>query len=281
MNIVYILFKNLFFFKMENLQCIVVTNHSDALYYLDNIAKQNVTVLGFDTETTVIFKDNSKRVSIIQLSTNQVCYIFQMNKILDINGKLPSKLISFIQSPEIIKIGVDLNNDITNLQAYNLTLRGSIDIQSIAISLGYPKLSLFYLCKTYLSNELGCQKDVYDLRADWDNDLSTDQISYAAKDAYLPLILYQKIMKIDSPSSISKIEIDLDREKNEYKLWLFNILDIPYKMNSLINRTANSYSKWTKCYQIHERKIKSQQYIKYWIDSGELIVDSKNMVSLC
>ena len=64
--------------------------------------------VGFDTETRPSFKKNQHhKVALMQLSTENVCYLFRLNHL----GGIPEPLIAFLKDERITKIGLSLPDD--------------------------------------------------------------------------------------------------------------------------------------------------------------------------
>jgi ribonuclease D len=217
-------------------------------------------ILGFDTETTIGHDHNI--ASTVQLSTDKVCYIFQLYRIFKDTGRLPREIIKILQSPEIIKVGVDLNNDINLLSEYGITLRGTIDIQCIARTMMIPDINL-----SGLANLFGFQKGILNFRWNWDNDLNEQQIRYAANDAYISLQIYQKMI---SGVNINTNNQDLDPEEDKYLEWLKKMLIGSFRIDRVVNQTVNSYGPWVKKYTKNERVELAEKLINKFIDEGKL-----------
>ena len=86
-------------------------------------------VIGFDTETRPSFKAGvSYKVSLLQLSTPQNCYLIRLCR-----TKLRSSILKILSNPNIKKIGADVAGDIRSLHALrHFKERGFIDLQQMA-----------------------------------------------------------------------------------------------------------------------------------------------------
>ncbi len=70
-------------------------------------ALSQASVIGFDTETRPSFqKGRHYKVSLMQLSTGEHCYLIRLNKI-----GFPEALRKILEDPEIIKIGASVHDD--------------------------------------------------------------------------------------------------------------------------------------------------------------------------
>ena len=84
-------------------------------------------VVGFDTETRPSFRPGiSYRVSLLQLSTPQLCFLFRLNKI-----PLAKPILQVLETDSILKIGADVAGDLRSLPpTRHLPDRGVVDLQA-------------------------------------------------------------------------------------------------------------------------------------------------------
>ena len=69
-------------------------------------------VVGFDTETRPSFRPGiSYRVSLLQLSTPQLCFLFRLNKI-----PLAKPILQLLEDRRVLKIGADVAGDLRSLR---------------------------------------------------------------------------------------------------------------------------------------------------------------------
>jgi len=215
-------------------------------------------LLGLDTETTI----GQPRISLLQLSTEEECYLFQIGRVFDQTGKLPSALARILGNPEIVKVGVGLDHDAELLRRdFGFILRSALDIQAIARTKGEVSLSLHDLASKYLPNFPG--KDPLGHRGNWDHSLSPLQEYYASRDAYYSLLLYQAMIRgVINPKKEGEDEDDLER----YQLWIQSYIKTakyPIAFNSLVNYTVYSYGPWRKKYLEKERREKAHKALNY------------------
>lgn len=158
----------------------VINKQKDLDFAVKKILKSRV--LGFDTEQKPIFKKGVKpsKISIIQLSDNTDCYIFQIQQIRNIKP-----LLSILTNSDIAKVGIGLRGDSKALlDEFNITLKCCIDF------------GLLFKSKLYHENEIGAKKSVLLFldkklqksgrasRSNWEiGILSDSQIKYASEDA--------------------------------------------------------------------------------------------------
>ena len=69
-------------------------------------------LIGFDTETRPSFRPGvTFRVSLLQLSTPTVCYLFRLNRI-----PLAKPILQLLESSDVLKIGADVAGDLRSLR---------------------------------------------------------------------------------------------------------------------------------------------------------------------
>lgn len=153
-------------------------------------ALQGQTILGIDTETKPAFKKGViHKVSLLQISTNNLCFLFRLNLI-----GLPKELISILEDPTISKIGLSLKDDLHGLcQRAHFTPAGFIDLQNVVKVIGVEDMSLQKL----YANLFGYRISKSARLTNWDNDVLTDsQKHYAALDAYACIQLYTELTSL-------------------------------------------------------------------------------------
>lgn len=241
----------------------IASDYEYAEKYSSIILEQNPISIGFDTETTIWRLEDPHYTSTVQLYSNSNCYIFQLYRIFKASGKLPKDLVKILQSPNIIKIGTDLTNDTTSLLSYGITLRGTIDIQSIAKTMQIPDISLEGLAFKF---EIG-NKGTLIFKWDWDSDLNDEQIEYASNDAMLPLKIYKRM--ITGVIISDNIVDDSIKQEEEYLEWLKKMGHTSsLKKAKVVNQTINSYAPWRKRYTESERRTLSLILIQKFLDEG-------------
>ncbi|KAL7288082.1 hypothetical protein TKK_0017871 [Trichogramma kaykai] len=145
-------------------------------------------VLGFDCEWV-----NEGPVALIQLSTrNGVCALFRLSKL----GHVPNKLKELLMNRRLIKVGVGCFDDGERVtKDYNCQVFGTVDVRTLAshFSLPCPE-SLSSLCMEYLGTEMVKVRSVR--CGNWNaEELSTEQIAYAAYDAHVSVLIFYKILQ--------------------------------------------------------------------------------------
>jgi ribonuclease D len=144
-------------------------------------------MLGFDTETRPTFKKGSVNgVALIQLSTNDTCFLFRLNII-----GFPPSLIQLLSNPDILKIGLSVRDDFRSMgRRMKFTPQGFIDLQSIIKNYGIEELSLQKIYALIFQKKISKSQRLTNWEADF---LSESQKRYAALDAWACLKIYEEL----------------------------------------------------------------------------------------
>lgn len=149
-------------------------------------------VIGFDTETKPCFVAGAprNRTAILQLSGQDVAYIFRLQHI-----GLPKELAHILEDPKIIKVGAAVKDDIIGLKRYcRFHSHGFIDLQSIAEKFGIEERSVKKLSAIILGKRVSKSQQL----SNWESaQLSAAQQRYAAIDAWVCREMYLKLMESD------------------------------------------------------------------------------------
>lgn len=134
--------------------------------------------IGFDTETRPSFKKGTTHiVSLLQLSTPEVCYLFRLNK-----TGLTQSLISLLEDESITKIGLSTHDDFHNLQKLSaLNPGGFIELQSFVKGFHIADNSLTKIYAIFFDKRISKGQRLSNWEADT---LTPAQQAYAALDAY-------------------------------------------------------------------------------------------------
>lgn len=144
-------------------------------------------LLGFDTETRPTFsRGNVNGVSLIQLSTDDTCYLFRLNII-----GFPPPLIQLLSDPAVMKIGLSLRDDFQSMgRRIKFTPRGFIDLQTIVKKYDIEDLGLQKIYALLFQKRISKAQQL----TNWDaNSLTELQKRYAALDAWACLKIYEEL----------------------------------------------------------------------------------------
>ena len=156
------------------------------------------SIVGFDTETRPSFRPGvTFRVSLLQLSTPQLCFLFRLNRI-----PLAKPLLQVLESKEILKIGADVAGDLRSLrQIRHFRDGGFVDLQTIAPEWGIEEKSLRKLSAIVLGQRVSKAQRL----SNWEATTLTDkQKLYAATDAWVCTAIYDRLLhtpKIKRPTT--------------------------------------------------------------------------------
>jgi ribonuclease D len=142
------------------------------------------TLLGFDTETRPAFrKGESYDPSLLQLATENEIYLFQIQQC----GLTPN-LISVLSSPGIIKAGVAIDRDVSELQALApFEPAGFVELATYAKQANIKNLGLRGLTAILFGFRISKKEQV----SNWARkELTESQTTYAATDAWLGRKIY-------------------------------------------------------------------------------------------
>ena len=146
-------------------------------------------VIGFDTETRPSFRPGvTFRVSLLQLSTPKVCYLFRLNKI-----PLAKPLLQLFENRQLLKLGADVAGDLRSLrQIRHFRDAGFIDLQTIAPQWGIGEKSLRKLSAIVLGQRVSKAQRL----SNWEAATLTDkQQLYAATDAWVCIRIYERLLR--------------------------------------------------------------------------------------
>lgn len=164
----------------------IVDNLPAFSHAIDDIVTRGGT-WGFDTETRPSFKKGrSHNVSLVQLATDDICYLFRLNRL-----GLRSELVNILTNPSILKIGLSLHDDLRGLhKMVAFRPQGFIELQNYVEQFGIQEKSLKKICALVLHARISKNQQT----SNWDAPiLSEAQQIYAATDAWVCLKIYQKL----------------------------------------------------------------------------------------
>ena len=154
---------------------------NDALSHLSSL-----TEIGFDTETRPSFSKKTRyKMSLIQLSGDDVCFLIRLNKF----KKIPSSLESFLKSNEVKKIGLSLRDDFHGLHSLtNISPGNFIDLQQYVVQFNIVDMSLQKIYAIIFGKKISKRERLSNWAAET---LTESQKKYAALDAWSCLRIYQ------------------------------------------------------------------------------------------
>jgi len=225
-----------------------------AVHLQREIETNNVTELGFDQEFSQIKEGNNtpkQRLSLIQLSTDKVAYLFHVHNLKEI----PEGLLKIIKNDKIVKIGYGMNQDYHVLYSTFGIQSSFLDLQLI--------LQLMYK-RTYSLQDAVSMLCTYKITKKhsgsnwaWEGPIDDSKKRYAAEDAFACLDLWKVFSnKLGGvPSSVLPIisvqqnvplsdEI-VEREVKLAVIW-FSSFPTPRDVSAAEKQLQNSYGAWQK-----------------------------------
>uniref|UniRef100_A0A336JZY7 Exonuclease 3'-5' domain-containing protein 2 n=1 Tax=Culicoides sonorensis TaxID=179676 RepID=A0A336JZY7_CULSO len=183
--------------SLRNLKVEVIHTQEECRVVLERIKSdcQKYPVLGFDTEW-VTLNGNKQPIALLQLSTARgltalvrLCFLKQ----------IPLELREILENEDILKVGVAPIDDARYLSSdYAVGVASTLDLRYMAVEAKVKPEGLGNMSKAQLGIEL--DKDWRIRCSDWEADtLTSRQIDYAAKDAYVAIELFKKFAEIISP----------------------------------------------------------------------------------
>lgn len=185
-------------------------------------------MIGFDCEWVTV-NNERRKVALIQICSSEgLCGLFRVCKFANI----PVELRDILENPEILKVGVTPETDARLLlQDYGINVQGTFDLRFIALQSGHQAGGLGALSKSILNITL--DKNWRVRCSDWEiENLSENQIDYAAKDAFVAVEIFKKLY---NEMNLPRNPLDIRRFGNNYS-------DISFK-NKLAQLNLDSSSK--------------------------------------
>ena len=167
---------------------VVVMSESEAEKAVDFLLSRDI--LGVDTETRPSFKKGeSHMVSLLQVSTSDVCFLFRLNHI----GITPA-ILRLLENKVVPMVGLSLHDDMLSLHKRVAFTPGFfIDLQDLVGELGIVDLSLQKLYANLFHQKISKRQRL----TNWDSDVLNDkQKAYAALDAWACINLYKEILRL-------------------------------------------------------------------------------------
>lgn len=147
-------------------------------------------LLGFDSETRPSFKKGvTNKISLIQLSSEDTCMLFRLNKI-----GMPDCLTKILTNPEIRKIGLSVRDDFNAIRRRKSLIPANfLDLQVFVKQFGIDDSSLQRIYGILFGKKISKGQRL----SNWDaENLSEAQKKYAALDAWACLRIYSKLNDI-------------------------------------------------------------------------------------
>jgi ribonuclease D len=165
-----------------------VIDHDEKVFDAIQILSQH-NMVGIDTETKPSFKKGMlHKVSLLQVSTEDICFLFRLNKIA-----FPKELGDFLSDKSVKKIGLALKDDFNALNKHHRFKPDNVvDLQSIVRNYGVLELGLQKIFALVFNQKISKSQRL----TNWESpELTEQQQRYAATDAWAALMIYKQLMK--------------------------------------------------------------------------------------
>ncbi len=153
-------------------------------------------MLGFDTETKPAFKKGEYYdVSLLQLATLEQAFLFKLDKL-----GFPDELAKVLENKNVIKAGVAINDDIKALRKLKrFSPEGFVELQAYSSNYGIEDNGLKKLTANLLNFRISKKARL----TDWASPQYTEeQRKYAATDAWVSFLIYEKLTSLDNDYKI-------------------------------------------------------------------------------
>lgn len=168
---------------------IVVLSEAEADKAVDYLLSR--PLLGLDTETRPAFrKGQNYKVSLLQVSTEDTCFLFRLNHI-----GLPDSVLRLLTDTKVTKVGLSWHDDLCMLRRRREFTPGQfVDIQNLTGQLGIEDQSLQKLYANLFHEKISKGQRL----SNWEIETLKDaQLMYAATDAWTCINLYEEICRLE------------------------------------------------------------------------------------
>lgn len=179
---------------------VVIQSAREAEKAVDYLLSQ--PVLGIDTETKPSFKKGrSNLVSLLQVSTLDICFLFRLNFI-----GIDESVKQLLENDNVTMVGLSLNDDLAALRRRSDFKTGAfIDLQSIVGQFGIEDMSLRKLYANIFGEKISKRQQL----SNWDADVLSDkQKLYAATDAWACLRIYDELKRLEDTRDFELLVIE-------------------------------------------------------------------------
>lgn len=147
--------------------------------------------IGFDTETRPSFKKGlSHKIALIQLSTNDTCFLFRVNHM-----GIPQCLSDILTSKTIKKVGLSLKDDFSAIKKrLSIEPCNFVELQNYVKKFGVDDKSLQRIYAILFGERISKGQRL----SNWEIDVLSDaQKNYAALDSWACLQIYNKLKSLN------------------------------------------------------------------------------------
>jgi ribonuclease D len=172
----------------------LITNNKELKAILPDLQRANQ--LGFDTETKPSFKKGEVfKVALLQLATETEAYLIRLHFVNELD-----QIKKIFEDENILKVGVAIRDDLKILQkVFQFNPQNFIELQDLAKEKGLQNFGLKGMTEEVLQSTISKGPKMTNWEA---RELTDPQMLYAATDAWIGLVLYQKLIQTFKPLSL-------------------------------------------------------------------------------
>ncbi|KAG0375712.1 hypothetical protein BGX24_008753 [Mortierella sp. AD032] len=239
--------------------------------------------VGFDTETECHWDNPSAQrdeVSIIQMASQDVCLLFQINRIVNFaHQPFPPRLKAFLEDPSHLKLGVGAKRDAKDLdRVFKINCDGVVDLEAIALEKHILERSLQDLDEMYGRPGREVYKTNAMLRWKWNaEDLQPQWIWYAAKDAFAGIAIYENMMADRVKDTYKPYEERFPMTEAELNKDVMTFLERAMggkgrqtTLGAVETTLQKGYGRFQKMYQPQERVVQVRKLVRELITSKRM-----------
>lgn len=185
----------------------VIISEQEAEKAIDYLLQQ--TIIGIDTETKPSFtKGKTNKVALMQLSTNDCCFLFRLNRI-----GLPPSLVNLLENKDVVKVGLSLHDDFAALKKRaKVNPEAVIELQEYVRAFGIKDQSLQKIYAILFNRKISKSQQL----SNWEADALTEsQQLYAATDAWACLQIYNKLKELKESGNFELAPEEEPEEQSE------------------------------------------------------------------
>ncbi|KAF9130183.1 hypothetical protein BGW39_003365 [Mortierella sp. 14UC] len=236
--------------------------------------------VGFDTETECHWDNPSAQrdeVSIIQMASQDVCLLFQINRIVNFaHQPFPPRLKAFLEDPSHLKLGVGAKRDAKDLdRVFKIHCNGVVDLEALALEKHILERSLQDLDEMYGRPGREVYKTNAMLRWKWNaEDLQPQWVWYAAKDAFAGIAIYENMMADRVKDTFKPYEERFPMTEAELKKDVMSFLERAMggkgrqtTLGAVETTLQKGYGRFQKMYQPQERVVQVKNLVRELITS--------------
>merc|ERR1719354_966582 len=187
-------------------EVIYVDDDKTCLRVLDELNMISSGFVFLDTEWKPMSAKQHNKIALIQICAGKKCYLIHIHKF----HSIPHQLFHFLASPTVIKIGLAISYDAKKFHDdYRQPMGPVLDLRDFTWFQDRDKKSLNFLVQNLLKEPNRTKKCTL---SNWENDLDSLQIEYAALDVIFMSEIFEKLFGNDI--SMQKYAIGMFGQRN-------------------------------------------------------------------